>query len=274
MIQIRIEERLEIFDQEIMGIRSEQNKLPVIEEKLMALAKNIEYQGPQAEKQQQLMFRFMETTAKERLAMSERITESNMLLIQFRSIREGSICGWFMGIKQESTVEEYRNLFDKLVAPLLGLQDKVVEETFMNRLLPWIKAEVEFCEPVELAQRVENREIIRNEYLADHKCKAKEQRELRMLVVKSDEEELEIIEEDKVEKGVERRTMKVRGKIQDREVVVLIDYGTTHNFISEKLVNDLQLSTRETSHYGVILGSGTAMKGKGIYEAIELSLNE
>ena len=69
-------------------------------------------------------------------------------------------------------------------------------------------------------------------------------------------------------------TMKVRGKIQDREVVVLIDYRTTHNFISEKLVNDLQLSTRETSHYGVILGSGTAMKGKGIYEAIELSLNE
>lgn len=33
----------------------------------------------------------------------------------------------------------------------------------MNRLLTWSKAEVEFCEPIGLAQRVENREIVRNE---------------------------------------------------------------------------------------------------------------
>ncbi|KAA0043205.1 transposon Tf2-1 polyprotein isoform X1 [Cucumis melo var. makuwa] len=39
------------------------------------------------------------------------------LLIQFQSIREGSICGRFLRNKQESTVEEYQNLFDKLVAP-------------------------------------------------------------------------------------------------------------------------------------------------------------
>ena len=70
------------------------------------------------------------------------------LLVRFRSIREGSICGQFLRIKQESTVEEYRNLFDELMAPLSDLQDKVIEETFMNGLLPWIKAEVEFCEPV------------------------------------------------------------------------------------------------------------------------------
>ncbi|TYK30735.1 transposon Tf2-1 polyprotein isoform X1 [Cucumis melo var. makuwa] len=53
--------------------------------------------------------------------------------------------------------------------PLSDLPNRVIEETFMGRLLPRIKAEVEFCQPVglaqmmRLAQLVENREIIRNE---------------------------------------------------------------------------------------------------------------
>lgn len=33
--------------------------------------------------------------------------------------------------------------------------------------------------------------------------------------------------------------MKVKGNIQDREVIVLIDYGVTHNFISDKVVSEL-----------------------------------
>ena len=62
------------------------------------------------------------------------------MLVRFRSTREGSICGRFLHIKQKTTVEEYRNLFDKLVASLSNLQERVVEETFMNGLFPWIKA--------------------------------------------------------------------------------------------------------------------------------------
>ena len=69
-------------------------------------------------------------------------------------------------------------------------------------------------------------------------------------------------------------TMKVKGKIQGREVIVLIDCGATHNFISEGLVEELQINTKITSNYGVILGSGTAIKGKGICEAIEIWLGE
>ena len=91
------------------------------------------------------------------------------LLTCFRFVREGSICGQFLRIMQQSMVEEYCNQFYKLMAPLSDLQDRVVEETFMNGLFPWIKAEVDFCRPVSLAQMiqaaqlVENREIIRNE---------------------------------------------------------------------------------------------------------------
>lgn len=69
-------------------------------------------------------------------------------------------------------------------------------------------------------------------------------------------------------------TMKVRGKIKDREVVILINCGATHNFVSEKLTSELQLITKDTSHYRVILGSGAAIKGKGICESVEIILNE
>ena len=69
-------------------------------------------------------------------------------------------------------------------------------------------------------------------------------------------------------------TMKVRGKLLGEEIVVLIDCGATPNFISEKLVTDLKLHTKDTSHYGVILGLGTTIKGKGICENVEIMLNE
>ena len=74
------------------------------------------------------------------------------LLIRFRSSRDGTILGKFLRIKQETTVEEYRNLFDKLVAPLSDVQEKVIEATFMNGLFSWIRAEVAFCRPNGLAE--------------------------------------------------------------------------------------------------------------------------
>ncbi|KAA0039461.1 Ty3/gypsy retrotransposon protein [Cucumis melo var. makuwa] len=311
---------------------------------------------------------------------------SNMkerLLVRFRSNKDGTLSGQFLRIKQESTVEEYINLFDKMVAPVNDLPERVIEDTFMNGLLPWVRSEVVFYRPkglaemMEVAQIVENREIVRTEaklngysggrmtgqigsngkatsggvagesksntsfpirtitlrssaptenrregtykrlpdaefqsrkekglcfrcnekYSADHKCRLKEQRELRMFVVTEGREEYEIVEEEKEEKELGRievneditivvelsinsvvglndpGTMKVRGKLLGEEVIILIDCGATHNFVSEKLVKKLILPIKETSHYGVILGSGAAVQGKGICEKLEVQLN-
>lgn len=73
------------------------------------------------------------------------------MLIRFRSIRDGTSVGRFLSIKQETTVEEYRNWFDKLLALVAFLQTVVLEETFMNGLSPWLKTKVECLEPVGLA---------------------------------------------------------------------------------------------------------------------------
>ncbi|KAL0533232.1 hypothetical protein IC582_030448 [Cucumis melo] len=304
------------------------------------------------------------------------------LLVCFRSNKDGTISGQFLRIKQEGTVEEYINLFDKMVAPVNDLPERVILDTFMNGLLPWVRSEVFFCRPkslaemMEVAQMVENREIARTEakmcgysggkiagqnsvvgkistggvagdnknntvfpirtitlrssvpnenrregsykrlpdaefqarkekglcfrcnekYSADHKCRLKEQRELRMFVVTEGREEYEIVEDEKEEKELgcmeinenlttvvelsinsvvglnDPGTMKVRGKLLGEEVVILIDCGATHNFVSEKLVKKLSLPIKETSHYGVILGSGAAVQGKGVCEKLEVQL--
>lgn len=62
--------------------------------------------------------------------------------------------------------------------------------------------------------------------------------------------------------------IKVKGEINEEAVIVLIDYGTTHNYISEKLVALLNLIMVETLNYEVILGFGAAIKGKRICEKV------
>ncbi|TYK10932.1 ty3-gypsy retroelement transposase [Cucumis melo var. makuwa] len=69
-------------------------------------------------------------------------------------------------------------------------------------------------------------------------------------------------------------TMKVRGKLQDEDVIILIDCGTTHNFVSEKLVKKLLIPIKVTAHYGGILGSGAAVQGKGICEELEICMKD
>ncbi|KAA0057272.1 hypothetical protein IC582_010044 [Cucumis melo] len=125
----------------------------------------------------------------------------------------------------------------------------------------------------------------------------KELRELRMFVVAGENEEYEIIEEkEPTEKELatlevkddnqtlielsinsmvglnDPGTTKVKGMIQNKEIVVIIDCGVKHNFILEKLVKSLPLIIKETAHYGVILGSGTTIQGKGVCELVEIQL--
>lgn len=52
------------------------------------------------------------------------------------------------------------------------------------------------------------------------------------------------------------RTMKVLGKIGDKEVVVLVDSGATHNFVSSRLIDELALVVTGTRSVGVKLGNG------------------
>lgn len=68
--------------------------------------------------------------------------------------------------------------------------------------------------------------------------------------------------------------MKLKGQIQGREVVILIDCGATHNFIAQSLLEELKLPYSETTHYGVIMGTGLTVKREGICKGVVLELLE
>lgn len=70
------------------------------------------------------------------------------------------------------------------------------------------------------------------------------------------------------------RMMKVKGKIKGEDVVVLINCRTTHKFIDAKLVHSLNMPTKTTSNYGVILGSSIVVQGKGIFRKVEVMVGD
>ena len=67
-----------------------------------------------------------------------------------------------------------------------------------------------------------------------------------------------------------RSTMKLQGKIQDRDIVILIDPGATHNFSCGKLAEELNLPLSPMPPYRIVLGDGLVVFGKGKYAEVPI----
>lgn len=68
------------------------------------------------------------------------------------------------------------------------------------------------------------------------------------------------------------QTMKLRGKVQGGTVVILIDSGASHNFISTKLVQRLGLKVDPTVTYKVRLGDGHGKQTQGCCRQLGVQL--
>lgn len=68
------------------------------------------------------------------------------------------------------------------------------------------------------------------------------------------------------------RTMKLKSSIGSKEVIILIDWRTSHNFISEEMVQQLGLPLSSTTGYGVIMETNFIVKGEGVCRNIKLQL--
>ena len=67
--------------------------------------------------------------------------------------------------------------------------------------------------------------------------------------------------------------MKLQGQIENKVVVVLIDYGASHNFIFVELVERLGIPRIGTHSFGVLMGTGISVKGEGICKGVILKLH-
>lgn len=68
------------------------------------------------------------------------------------------------------------------------------------------------------------------------------------------------------------RTLKLLGQIGGDNVVVMIDPGATHNFISNALAKKLGIPINQSKSFGVSLGTGEAVQGEGECRSIVLEL--
>ncbi|KOM49767.1 hypothetical protein LR48_Vigan08g059400 [Vigna angularis] len=115
-----------------------------------------------------------------------------------------------------------------------------------------------------------------------HRCP---ERGLRMLILAEDEEpggeeevevELEQMELSAFSAGglTQPRTMKLHGQIGTKQVLILIDSGASHNFISRELVEGLALPVVDTPPYRVSLGDGQRKETRGCCEAVTIHMGE
>lgn len=69
------------------------------------------------------------------------------------------------------------------------------------------------------------------------------------------------------------KTMKLKGIIGELEVVVMIDPGATHNFISKEMVNAAGIVLSNDGAFGVSLGNGESIRGEGVCRGLKLQLD-
>lgn len=68
------------------------------------------------------------------------------------------------------------------------------------------------------------------------------------------------------------KTMKLKGVIHNQEVLVMIDPGATHNFISARIVESLGIPVTANKGFDVTLGNGEAIKGTGECRGVVLQM--
>lgn len=68
------------------------------------------------------------------------------------------------------------------------------------------------------------------------------------------------------------RTMKLLGCIRGDEIVVMVDPGAIHNFISKEAVQKLGIPVLRSKEFEVSLGTGDSVMGEGICKSVVLEL--
>nr|TKS07906.1 hypothetical protein D5086_0000109460 [Populus alba] len=119
----------------------------------------------------------------------------------------------------------------------------------------------------------------RYQELQGHKCRGPQLLLLEGSYNSNDEEEAnkETIIEPKISSHAltgwtTSKTMRVLARIGPCKVAILINSGSTHNFISEKIANLLQLAVVPTRPFNVKVANGNPLKCEGRFELVSILL--
>ncbi|XP_017431852.2 uncharacterized protein LOC108339224 [Vigna angularis] len=118
-------------------------------------------------------------------------------------------------------------------------------------------------------------------YSPGHRCA---ERSMRVMILAEEDEDEEAEASVEVEQKAmelsglsagglsQSNTMKLQGWVQGKRVLVLIDSGATHSFISNRLVEELGLECTDTRPYKVCLGDGQRKETSGYCTGVSVLL--
>jgi hypothetical protein len=70
------------------------------------------------------------------------------------------------------------------------------------------------------------------------------------------------------------QTLKIKGYIKNKKVIVLIDFGSTHNFIHCKLAKALNCFIYPTPKFQVMIENGGTINCSGKFHKINITMGE
>ncbi|KAL4568842.1 hypothetical protein LXL04_024459 [Taraxacum kok-saghyz] len=225
----------------------------------------------------------------------------SLFLKRFRSIQGGDLYEQWSSLEQTGTAAEYVRRFIELSAPLEGVTDRVAIGSIIKGLKPNIRNDGNSGiapgntyrrgqgtdRPLTEAQIQDKRARglcykCDEKWQRNHRCKS----QINVILVEEvaeDEEGEEIPPGDEPDATLEAaemdeqveislnsvagltspKTMKLRGRVMEQAVVTMIDPGATHNFISSKLVEELQIPVLESRNRRVQHSNGNRGQGAG-----------
>ncbi|XP_031278388.1 uncharacterized protein LOC116136865 [Pistacia vera] len=191
-----------------------------------------------------------------------------------------------MALKQNSTVADYRRRLEAVAALLVEEKEEIPNAAFLNGLKAEIRA--------ELRPKYKGKERkglcfkCDGKYFFGHKCGEKQ---FQVILVDEEEEDLdlgdvetsEVATTEQIQGNVELslssvvgingpKTMKLKGSIMGQEVIILIDSGASHNFISREFVKKLAIAVERTQAFGVRVGDGYKVRCEGECKAVRLEV--
>jgi hypothetical protein len=70
------------------------------------------------------------------------------------------------------------------------------------------------------------------------------------------------------------QTLNIKGHIKHRSVVVLIDSGSTHNFIHCRLIDEIHCFVFPVSNFQILIANGGTIKCGGNCENVKLQMGD
>nr|GEW09177.1 putative mitochondrial protein [Tanacetum cinerariifolium] len=180
-------------------------------------------------------------------------------LDRFQPSQEGNLHEQFLSITQDGSAKEYVSLFEQIAGQLRGVSGGYGRNLYQ-------RCDEKFRHGHRCPRKTLQVLLVGDEYKTEHEFDEKSDDHMHLDMVE--------VSLNFVMGFTSPHTMKIQGIIGDEEVVVLIDSGATHNFLSKRVLKELGLLVMGGGSISVMLGNKKFEKSRGICKGVLITFPE